>query len=199
MNLIAPVTIKKGAYIAAGSTITEDVEEYSLVIARSRQTNKENWVMNLVKHRRRKRKRMNWEMNNIKIMAGSLMPVAQSVAKILGVPLSDTDTERFSDGETYVIINESIRGCDIFVIQSVSEPVNDNLMNSVIDIDALKRASAGRITVVILWYYGYARQDRKVLLRAPITAKLVADLITAAGANRVMTMGFACRSNSRFF
>ncbi len=142
---------------------------------------------------------MNWEMNNIKIMAGSSnVPVAQSVAKILGVPLSDTDTERFSDGETYVNINESIRGCDIFVIQSVSEPVNDNLMELLIYIDALKRASAGRITVVIP-YYGYARQDRKVLPRAPITAKLVADLITAAGANRVMTMDLHADQIQGFF
>lgn len=142
---------------------------------------------------------MNWATNNIKIMAGSSnIPLAKRVSEILNVPLCDTVTERFSDGETYVNINESIRGCDIFIIQSVSQPVNDNLMELLIFVDALKRASAGRITAVIP-YYGYARQDRKVLPRAPITAKLVADLITAAGASRVMTMDLHADQIQGFF
>lgn len=126
------------------------------------------------------------------------MPVAQSVAKILGVPLSDTDTERFSDGETYVNINESIRGCDIFVIQSVSEPVNDNLMELLIYIDALKRASAGRITVVIP-YYGYARQDRKVLSEGADNGKTGGGFNNGSRSQSSDDDGFACRSNSRFF
>ena len=142
---------------------------------------------------------MNGLYKNIKLMAGSSnIPLSKQVASILDIPLCDTSTERFSDGETYVNINESVRGCDIFVIQSVSYPVNDNLMELLIYIDALKRASAGRINAV-LPYYGYARQDRKVLSRAPITARLVADLITAAGADRVITMDLHADQIQGFF
>jgi len=136
---------------------------------------------------------------NIKLMSGSSnLSLSKQVASLLGIPLCDTSTERFSDGETYVNINESVRGCDIFVIQSVSHPVNDNLMELLIYIDALKRASAGRINAVIP-YYGYARQDRKVMSRAPITARLVADLITAAGADRVITMDLHADQIQGFF
>lgn len=142
---------------------------------------------------------MNGLYNNIKLMAGSSnLTLAKEVASILDIPLCDTSTEHFSDGETYVNINESVRGCDIFVIQSVSHPVNDNLMELLIYIDALKRASAARINAVIP-YYGYARQDRKVLSRAPITARLVADLITAAGADRVITMDLHADQIQGFF
>lgn len=142
---------------------------------------------------------MNGLYNNIKLMAGSAnLPLAKEISTILDIPLCDTSTERFSDGETYVNINESVRGCDIFVIQSVSYPVNDNLMELLIYIDALKRASAARINAVIP-YYGYARQDRKVLSRAPITARLVADLITAAGADRVITMDLHADQIQGFF
>ncbi len=142
---------------------------------------------------------MNGLYNNIKLMAGSSnLPLSKEVASILDIPLCDTSTECFSDGETYVNINESVRGCDIFVIQSVSYPVNDNLMELLIYIDALKRASAARINAVIP-YYGYARQDRKVLSRAPITARLVADLITAAGADRVITMDLHADQIQGFF
>ncbi|MEL7570042.1 MAG: ribose-phosphate pyrophosphokinase [Eubacteriaceae bacterium] len=142
---------------------------------------------------------MNGLYNNIKLMAGSAnLPLAKEISSILDIPLCDTSTERFSDGETYVNINESVRGCDIFVIQSVSYPVNDNLMELLIYIDALKRASAARINAVIP-YYGYARQDRKVLSRAPITARLVADLITAAGADRVITMDLHADQIQGFF
>jgi len=123
----------------------------------------------------------------LRIISGSSNPeLALEVAKHSGINLTKTILKRFKDGELYVKINESIRGDDVFVIQGSSKPVNDNLMELLIIIDALKRASAGRITAVIP-YYGYARQDRKAEAREPITAKLVADMITSAGANRVLT------------
>ena len=126
--------------------------------------------------------------NNFKIFAGNSHPqLARQIADILGVKLGDSKVGTFSDGEIFVETNETVRGCDVFIIQSTNNPVNDNLMELLIMIDAFKRASAGRINAVIP-YYGYARQDRKVRSRDPITAKLVADLLTAAGADRVLTM-----------
>lgn len=125
---------------------------------------------------------------SVKIFAGNSHPkLAEDIANILGVPVGDSKVGTFSDGEISVDINETVRGVDVFVVQSTNAPVNDNLMELLIMIDAFKRASAGRITAVIP-YYGYARQDRKAKARDPITAKLVADLITAAGADRVLTM-----------
>lgn len=125
---------------------------------------------------------------NIKIFTGNAHPqLAKDIADILGIPLGSSKVGTFSDGEISVDINETVRGTDVFVVQSTNSPVNDNLMELLIMIDAFKRASAGRITAVIP-YYGYARQDRKAKSRDPITAKLVADLITAAGADRVLTM-----------
>lgn len=125
---------------------------------------------------------------NIKIFTGNSHPdLAQEIADILGIPLGKAKVSTFSDGEISVDIDETVRGADVFVVQSTSSPVNNNLMELLIMIDAFKRASAGRITVVMP-YYGYARQDRKVKSRDPITAKLVADLLTAAGAHRVLTM-----------
>lgn len=124
----------------------------------------------------------------IKIFTGNSHPkLAKEIADILGAPVGASNVGTFSDGEISVDINETVRGADIFVIQSTNAPVNDNLMELLIMIDAFKRASAGRITAVIP-YYGYARQDRKAKARDPITAKLVADLLTAAGANRILTM-----------
>ncbi|MFL0247994.1 ribose-phosphate pyrophosphokinase [Candidatus Clostridium stratigraminis] len=124
----------------------------------------------------------------IKIFTGNSHPkLAKEIADILGAPVGAANVGTFSDGEISVDINETVRGADIFVIQSTNAPVNDNLMELLIMIDAFKRASAGRITAVIP-YYGYARQDRKAKARDPITAKLVADLLTAAGANRILTM-----------
>lgn len=125
----------------------------------------------------------------IKIFAGnSNRELAMKICKELGLPLGDAEVNAFSDGEISVNIAETVRGVDVFVIQSTSIPkVNTYLMELLIMIDALKRASAGRITAVIP-YYGYARQDRKAKARDPISAKLVADLITAAGADRVLTM-----------
>lgn len=127
-------------------------------------------------------------VNNIKIFTGNSHPeLAQEIAKILGVEVGAGDVGTFSDGEISVNIGESVRGADVFIVQSTCSPVNNNLMELLIMIDAFKRASAGRITAVIP-YYGYARQDRKAKSRDPITAKLVADILTAAGANRVLTM-----------
>ena len=125
---------------------------------------------------------------NIKIFTGNSHPeLAKEIADILGLPLGKAKVSTFSDGEISVDIGETVRGTDVFVVQSTSSPVNNNLMELLIMIDAFKRASAGRITVVMP-YYGYARQDRKAKSRDPITAKLVADLLTAAGADRVLTM-----------
>jgi ribose-phosphate pyrophosphokinase len=125
----------------------------------------------------------------IKIFSGNAnRPLAEKICKDLGIPLGSADVRAFADGEISVNINETVRGVDVFVIQSISPPmVNRYLMELLIMIDALKRASAGRITAVIP-YYGYARQDRKAKARDPISAKLVADLITTAGADRVLTM-----------
>jgi len=125
---------------------------------------------------------------NIKVFTGnSHLQLVQEIADILGIPVGRSNVSTFSDGEISVDINETVRGNDVFIVQSTSSPVNNNLMELLIMIDAFKRASAGRITAVIP-YYGYARQDRKVKARDPITAKLVADLLTAAGAHRVLTM-----------
>jgi ribose-phosphate pyrophosphokinase len=135
----------------------------------------------------------------LKLFTGNAnQPLAQEIAKFLGVPLADAEVSRFSDGEVFVQINENVRGADVFVIQPTCPPVNDNLMELLVMIDALKRASAQRITVV-LPYYGYGRQDRKVQPRVPITAKLVADLITAAGANRVLALDLHAGQIQGFF
>lgn len=127
-------------------------------------------------------------VKNIKIFTGNSHPeLAQEIAKILGLKVGAGDVGTFSDGEISVNIGETVRGADVFIVQSTCSPVNNNLMELLIMIDAFKRASAGRITAVIP-YYGYARQDRKAKSRDPITAKLVADLLTTAGADRVLTM-----------
>lgn len=131
---------------------------------------------------------MNINGQEIKVFAGNASKeLAISICNELGVKLGDAEVGSFSDGEIAVNIKETVRGADVFVVQSTCEPVNRNLMELLIMIDALKRASAGRITAVIP-YYGYARQDRKAKARDPITAKLVANLITTAGADRVLTM-----------
>ncbi len=138
-------------------------------------------------------------MDQMRVFSGnSNIPLAREISHILGVPLGEADVTTFSDGEILVDIHESVRGMDVFVIQSTCTPGNTNLMELLIMIDAMKRASANRITAV-LPYYGYARQDRKVSPRAPITAKLVADLITAAGAHRVLTMDLHAGQIQGFF
>ncbi|MBI3249597.1 MAG: ribose-phosphate pyrophosphokinase [Deltaproteobacteria bacterium] len=123
----------------------------------------------------------------LKIFAGnSNRPLAQEICAYLGVHLGTADVKTFSDGEIAVEITENVRGDDVFVVQSICTPGNDNLMELLLMLDAFKRASATRITAVIP-YYGYARQDRKVAPRVPISAKLIADLVTTAGASRVLT------------
>jgi ribose-phosphate pyrophosphokinase len=124
--------------------------------------------------------------------------LAEEMSRIIGIPLGQADISQFSDGEIQIQLHESVRGCDVFVIQSTSHPVNDHLMEMLVMVDALKRASAKTINLVIP-YYGYARQDRKAKSRDPITAKLVADLITAAGANRVITMDLHATQIQGFF
>lgn len=124
--------------------------------------------------------------------------LAESIAKEVGVPLGKVAVTRFSDGEVQINIEESIRGSDVFVIQSTSSPVNENLMELLIMLDALKRASARTINVVIP-YYGYARQDRKARSREPITAKLVANLLTSAGATRAITLDLHAPQIQGFF
>ena len=129
-----------------------------------------------------------YETPEFKIFAGnSNLELADEIASIMGKPLGKAVVSTFSDGEISVNELETVRGRDVFIIQSTSDPVNNNLMELLIMIDAMKRASAGRINAVVP-YYGYARQDRKAKARDPITAKLVADLISAAGADRVVTM-----------
>ncbi|MBQ6930449.1 MAG: ribose-phosphate diphosphokinase [Oscillospiraceae bacterium] len=142
---------------------------------------------------------MNIHGKDIKIFAAnSSKELAQKIADELGMPLGKCEVSTFSDGEIAVSIQETVRGSDVFVVQSTNAPVNNNLMELLIMIDALKRASAGRITAVMP-YYGYARQDRKSKSRDPITAKLVADLITAAGADRVLTMDLHAAQIQGFF
>ncbi len=137
--------------------------------------------------------------NEIKLFAGSSnRPLAEAIAKKLNTTLGEIEVGKFSDGETSVHIAETVRGRDLFIIQSTCSPVNDNLMELLIMIDAAKRASAGRITAVVP-YFGYARQDRKARSRDPITAKLVADLITTAGADRVLTMDLHAAQIQGFF
>ncbi len=142
---------------------------------------------------------MNLHGKDIKIFTANSNPaVAEQIAKELGLPMGKSNVITFSDGEISVSIQESVRGSDVFVVQSTSQPVNDNLMELLIMIDAFKRASAGRITAVIP-YFGYARQDRKAKARDPISAKLVADLITTAGADRVLTMDLHAAQIQGFF
>jgi len=138
-------------------------------------------------------------LERIRIFSGNATPdLALRISKNLGVPLGKANVSTFSDGETRVEINENVRGMDVFIIQSTCPPVNVTLMELLIMIDAMKRASAYRITAVIP-YYGYARQDRKVAPRAPISAKLVADLIATAGANRVLSMDLHAGQIQGFF
>jgi ribose-phosphate pyrophosphokinase len=136
---------------------------------------------------------------DLKIIAGNSNPsLAQGIAGYLRLDLVNCDVKDFSDGEVFVQIHENVRGADVFVIQSTCPPVNDNLMELLVIIDALKRSSATRITAVVP-YYGYARQDRKVQPRVPISAKLVADLITTAGADRLLTMDLHAGQIQGFF
>lgn len=136
---------------------------------------------------------------DMKIFSGNAnLPLARAIAQCLGTKLGESTVRRFSDGETWVEVLENVRGLDVFVIQPTSAPANEHLMELLILIDALKRASAWRITAVMP-YYGYARQERKTQPRTPISAKLVADLLTAAGAHRVVSMDLHAGQIQGFF
>ena len=136
---------------------------------------------------------------DIKIFTGNSNPkLAQAICKEIGIKLGDAEVGVFSDGAIFVSTFETVRGSDVFVVQPTCGSVNDNLMELLVMIDALKRASAGRVTAVIP-YFGYARQDRKAKARDPITAKLVANMITAAGADRVLTMDLHAAQIQGFF
>ncbi len=142
---------------------------------------------------------MNIHGKDIKIFTANSNPkVAKEIAEALGLPLGKSTVTSFADGEISVSIEETVRGSDVFVVQSTCGPVNNNLMELLIMIDAFKRASAGRVTAVIP-YFGYARQDRKAKARDPISAKLCADLITTAGADRVLTMDLHAAQIQGFF
>ena len=142
---------------------------------------------------------MNLHGKDIKIFAGnSNLELAEEIAQKIGLPLGEAVVGRFSDGETAISIYEPVRGSDVFIIQSTSTPVNENLVELLILIDALRRASAGRITAVMP-YFGYAWQNRKAKARDPISAKLVANLITTAGADRVLTMDLHVPQLQGFF
>lgn len=137
--------------------------------------------------------------NKIELLAGnSNRPLAEAIAKELKTSVTQAEVGKFSDGEISITLPNTVRGKDVFIIQSTSAPVNDNLMELMIMIDACKRASAGRITAVMP-YFGYARQDRKARPRDPITAKLVADILTTAGADRILTMDLHAAQIQGFF
>ncbi len=137
--------------------------------------------------------------DNIKIFCGNSNPgLAQAVCAHLGLKMGTSTVRTFADGEASVTLEETVRGADVFLIQSTCKPVNDNLMELLVMVDACRRASAGRITAVIP-YFGYARQDRKAKSRDPISAKLVANMITAAGADRVLTMDLHASQIQGFF
>ena len=136
---------------------------------------------------------------DIKVFSGNANPkLAEEICKLMGTKLGESEVGTFSDGEVYVSLYETVRGSDVFVVQPTCAPVNNNLMELLIMIDALKRASAGRITAVVP-YFGYARQDRKAKARDPITAKLVANMLTSAGADRVLTMDLHAAQIQGFF
>ena len=142
---------------------------------------------------------MNVHGKDIKIFTGNAYPkAAEEIAKSLGLTVGKCTVGHFADGEVSVSLEESVRGSDVFIVQSTCNPVNDNLMELIIMIDAFKRASAGRITAVIP-YFGYARQDRKAKARDPISAKVVANMLTAAGADRVLTMDLHASQIQGFF
>ena len=137
--------------------------------------------------------------DNIKIFCGNSNPqFAETICKTLSIPLGQAEVKTFADGEVSVSLSETVRGADVFLIQSTCKPVNDNLMELLVMTDACRRASAGRVTAVIP-YFGYARQDRKAKSRDPISAKLVANMITASGADRVLTMDLHAAQIQGFF
>ena len=192
--MVAPVTIGDGAVTGAGPVISKDVPAGSLAVERTEQRNVKGY---------RKRKdaqhrvegstqgRVAVEIITKKRMmlySGTIHPtIAHEIADNLGIPVSQGELRRFASGEIYFRADESVRGADVFVVQSHFEPINEAIMEQVIIIDAMKRASAKRITAVVP-YYGYSRQDKKTLSREPISAKLVADMLRVAGADRIVSV-----------
>ena len=156
-------------------------------------------MLNIVSTKSEGQAPMSAKNGAIKLVAGNSNPVlAKGIADVLGLPLTKASVRRFADGEVFVEIQENVRGMDVFIVQSTSAPANDHLMELLIITDALRRASARRITAVVP-YFGYARQDRKVGSRSPISAKLVANLITNAGADRVLTLDLHAGQIQGFF
>src|SRR5438477_6210021 len=147
----------------------------------------------------RSRGRRRAVFKRVAIFSGNAnLPLTQEICQVLEFPLGKSKVSRFSDGETFCVIQENVRGVDTYVVQPTCSPVNDSVMELLIMVDALRRASAGSITAVIP-YYGYARQDRKVAPRTPITSKLVADLIVAAGVDRVVSLDLHAGQIQGFF
>src|SRR6202050_1540534 len=156
-------------------------------------------MLNVVSSKARGEASMSAKNGSIKLVAGNSNPVlAKEIAAALSLPLTKAVVRRFADMEIFVEIQENVRGSDVFIIQSTSFPANDHLMELLIITDALRRASARRITAVVP-YFGYARQDRKSGSRTPISAKLVANMITAAGADRVLTLDLHAGQIQGFF
>src|SRR5471030_2557621 len=156
-------------------------------------------MLNIVSSKARGEASMSAKNGSLKLVAGNSNPaLAQAIAEWLHLPLTKASVRRFADNEIFVEVLENVRGQDTFIIQSTSFPANDHLMELLIMTDALRRASARRITAVIP-YFGYARQDRKSAPRAPISAKLVANLITRAGADRVLTVDLHSGQIQGFF
>ena len=226
--LVAPVTIGDGAYTAAGSVITDDVPPGAMAVGRARQRNVEGWVARkrpgtpaAARGRGRGAQAsgpasagpgsghargaaavtgiVQTSQKRLVLIAGRSHPeLAQHVAKELGVDLVDTQAYDFANGEIFVRFEESVRGCDAFVLQSHTEPINKWIMEQLLMVDALKRASAKRITVVAP-FYGYARQDKKHRGREPISARLIADLFQTAGADRLMAVDLHTAQIQGFF
>src|SRR5437870_13765055 len=159
----------------------------------------DGWLHSPALKPRGRARRQRWLLPIMKILAcNSNRPLAEAISDYLGLPLTKASVRRFSDMEVFVEIQENVRGEDVFIIQSISYPANDNLMELLVTLDALKRSSARRVTAVIP-YYGYARQDRKSGPRTSISAKLVANLVTIAGADRVLTMDLHAGQIQGFF
>ena len=218
---MAPVDVADGAYVAAGSTITKDVPPGELAVARGKQRNIDGWVARRQGRHpyggggragrrtadehsdRREVGRMSFIKTTgekkLMLFAGRAHPeLAEEVAKELGIELTPTTAYDFANGEIFVRYQESVRGCDAFVMQSHAAPLNKWIMEQLIMVDALKRASAKRITVVMP-FYGYARQDKKHRGREPISARLVADLFKTAGADRLMAVDLHTAQIQGFF
>ena len=212
---VAPVTIGDNAWVAAGSVVTKNVPPGALAIARSRQVNKEGYDDRKTLSSPRRCPASSprepraepvpghfierGPLKRLMVFAGRSHPeLAQRMAEQLGVELGDVELKSFANDETYVRYTESIRGADVFIVQTGSEPVDRNLMELLLMIQAAKLASAKRITAVIPWF-PYSRQDRKAKPREPISGRLVADMLQLAGADRVLTMDLHAGQIQGFF